>query len=98
MGRGDRQLGTGPVAAEPIGTLQAGAGDKGATSMTEPASVSCPVTGTQKTLSFEAGKMAQLADGAVVAQLGDTMVLVPATASRSVREGVDFFPLTVDIE
>ncbi|MDQ6928803.1 MAG: polyribonucleotide nucleotidyltransferase [Actinomycetota bacterium] len=66
--------------------------------MTEPVSVSCPVTGTQKNLSFEAGKMAQLADGAVVAQLGDTIVLVTATASRSVREGVDFFPLTVDIE
>ncbi|HUQ62654.1 MAG TPA: polyribonucleotide nucleotidyltransferase [Acidimicrobiales bacterium] len=66
--------------------------------MTEPVSVSCPVTGTQKNLSFQAGKMAQLADGAVVAQLGDTMVLVTATASRGVREGADFFPLTVDIE
>ncbi|MDQ6910487.1 MAG: polyribonucleotide nucleotidyltransferase [Actinomycetota bacterium] len=66
--------------------------------MTEPVSVSCPVTGTQKNLSFEAGKLAQLADGAVVAQVGDTIVLVTATASRNVREGVDFFPLTVDIE
>jgi polyribonucleotide nucleotidyltransferase len=49
-------------------------------------------------MSFQAGKLAQLADGAVLAQLGNTMVLCTATASRSVREGVDFFPLTVDIE
>ncbi|MGI9080483.1 MAG: polyribonucleotide nucleotidyltransferase [Acidimicrobiales bacterium] len=60
--------------------------------------MSCPITGTDKTLSFSAGKLAQLADGAVVAQIGDTVVLVTATASRSVREGADFFPLTVDIE
>jgi len=66
--------------------------------MAEAVSVSCPITGTDKTLSFSAGKLAQLADGAVVAQIGDTVVLVTATASRSVREGADFFPLTVDIE
>jgi polyribonucleotide nucleotidyltransferase len=66
--------------------------------MTEPVSVSRPVSGTDKNLSFGAGKLAQLADGAVVGQLGETIVLVTATASRSVREGVDFFPLTVDIE
>ena len=61
-------------------------------------SVSGPVTGTDKTLSFETGKLAPQADGAVVARMGDTVVLVTATAARSVREGVDFFPLTVDIE
>ncbi|MDQ3897711.1 MAG: polyribonucleotide nucleotidyltransferase [Actinomycetota bacterium] len=66
--------------------------------MAEPVSVSRPVSGTDKTLSFSAGKLAQLADGAVVGQLGNTVVLVTATASKSVREGVDFFPLTVDIE
>jgi len=66
--------------------------------MAEAVSVSCPIAGTDKTLSFSAGKLAQLADGAVVAQIGDTVVLVTATASRSVREGADFFPLTVDIE
>ena len=48
--------------------------------------------------SFETGKLAQLADGAVVARIGDTVLLATATASRSVREGADFFPLTVDIE
>jgi polyribonucleotide nucleotidyltransferase len=49
-------------------------------------------------MSFEAGKLAQLADGAVLARLGDTVLLATAVAARSVREGTDFFPLTVDIE
>ncbi len=66
--------------------------------MSDAIRVSSPVTGTDKTLSFEAGRLAQLADGAVLARLGDTMLLATVTASRSVREGVDFFPLTVDIE
>ena len=66
--------------------------------MAENHSVSRPVSGTDKTLSFESGKLAGLADGAVTVRMGDTMVLVTATASRSVREGADFFPLTVDIE
>jgi len=71
--------------------------------MTEPVSVAGPVSGssaagTDKTLSFQAGKLAQLANGSVVARTGDTMVLVTATASKGVREGVDFFPLTVDVE
>ena len=61
-------------------------------------SVSGPVSGTQKSLSFSAGKLAQLANGAVVAQIGNTVVLVTATAAKSAREGADFFPLTVDIE
>ncbi|HEX7095949.1 MAG TPA: polyribonucleotide nucleotidyltransferase [Acidimicrobiales bacterium] len=51
-----------------------------------------------KTMSFETGKLAGLADGAVLARMGDTMVLVTATAAKTVREGIDFFPLTVDIE
>ena len=51
-----------------------------------------------KEVVFSAGKLAQLADGAVVATVGNTQVLVAATASRSVREGQDFFPLTVDVE
>jgi polyribonucleotide nucleotidyltransferase len=51
-----------------------------------------------KVMSFETGKLAGLADGAVVGRLGNTMVLVTATAAKTVREGIDFFPLTVDIE
>jgi len=66
--------------------------------MSDAIRVSGPITGTDRTLSFETGKLAQLADGAVVARIGDTIVLVTATAARTVREGVDFFPLTVDIE
>jgi polyribonucleotide nucleotidyltransferase len=66
--------------------------------MTDAIRVSSPVTRTDKTLTFEAGHLAQLADGAVLARLGDTILLVTATASRGVREGTDFFPLTVDIE
>ncbi|HSN03089.1 MAG TPA: hypothetical protein VLS91_06365, partial [Acidimicrobiales bacterium] len=66
--------------------------------MTDAIRVSSPLTGTDKTLSFEAGQLAQLADGAVLARIGDTMLLVTVTAARSVREGMDFFPLTVDIE
>ena len=66
--------------------------------MTDAIRVSSPITGTEKTLSFEAGHLAQLADGAVVARLGDTMLLATVAAAKSVREGIDFFPLTVDIE
>jgi len=66
--------------------------------MSDAISVSVPISGTDKTLSFEAGKLAQLADGAVVGRIGDTVLLATATAARSVREGADFFPLTVDIE
>ena len=66
--------------------------------MTDAIRVSSPITGTEKTLSFEAGHIAQLADGAVMARIGDTMMLATVAASRSVREGIDFFPLTVDIE
>jgi polyribonucleotide nucleotidyltransferase len=66
--------------------------------MTDAIRVSSPITGTDKTLSFEAGRLAQLADGAVLARIGDTMLLATVAAARTVREGVDFFPLTVDIE
>jgi polyribonucleotide nucleotidyltransferase len=66
--------------------------------MADAINVSAPISGTDRTLSFETGKLAGQADGAVVGRIGDTMVLVTATASRGVREGADFFPLTVDIE
>ena len=45
---------------------------------------------------IENGKMAKQANGAVLVRYGDTVVLVAATASAEPREGVDFFPLTVD--
>jgi polyribonucleotide nucleotidyltransferase len=46
--------------------------------------------------SIEMGKMAKQADGSVVVRYGDTMVLVTAVAAKEPREGIDFFPLTVD--
>ncbi len=66
--------------------------------MADAITVSSPISGTDRTLSFETGKLAGQADGAVVARIGDTVVLATATAARKVREGTDFFPLTVDIE
>ncbi|MEO5900328.1 MAG: polyribonucleotide nucleotidyltransferase, partial [Ilumatobacteraceae bacterium] len=60
--------------------------------------VSGPVTGTDKTLSFETGKLAQQSQGAVVATLGRTTVLATANAAKDVRPGTDFFPLTIDVE
>jgi polyribonucleotide nucleotidyltransferase len=47
-------------------------------------------------LTVETGKVAKQADGAVVIGYGETMVLVTAVAARSPREGIDFFPLTVE--
>ncbi|MBQ6903055.1 MAG: polyribonucleotide nucleotidyltransferase, partial [Lachnospiraceae bacterium] len=46
----------------------------------------------------EVGKMAQLAGGAVMARYGETEILCTATMSAKPREGVDFFPLSVDFE
>ncbi|HEY3313735.1 MAG TPA: polyribonucleotide nucleotidyltransferase [Bacillota bacterium] len=49
-------------------------------------------------LTIETGKLAKQAGGAVLVRYGDTAVLVTATASAAPREGIDFFPLTVDVE
>ncbi|SUE44851.1 polyribonucleotide nucleotidyltransferase [Roseomonas gilardii] len=51
-----------------------------------------------KTLTLETGKVARQADGAVMARLGDTIVLCTAVGSRSVKPGQDFFPLTVNYQ
>src|SRR4051812_6328983 len=66
--------------------------------MADAISVSGSVTGTDKTLSFETGKLALQSQGAVVATIGETLVLATANAATGVREGIDFFPLTVDVE
>ncbi len=52
----------------------------------------------EQSLTFETGKLAPQAGGAVTIQSGDTKLLVTATMSRNVREGISFFPLTVDFE
>ena len=51
-----------------------------------------------RTFSLEAGRVARAADGAVWVRYGDTVVLVTAVASKQPREGIDFFPLTVDYQ
>ena len=66
--------------------------------MADPIRVSGPVSGTDKTLSFETGKLAPQSQGAVVAAIGSTTVLTTANAAGDVRPGIDFFPLTVDVE
>jgi len=48
-----------------------------------------------KTLTLETGQIARQADGAVLATYGETVVLCAVTAAKSVKEGQDFFPLTV---
>ncbi|CAN5810452.1 polyribonucleotide nucleotidyltransferase [soil metagenome] len=66
--------------------------------MADAISVSAPISGSDKTLSFEPGKLAPQSQGAVVARIGDTVALVTANGDSKIREGIDFFPLTVDIE
>jgi len=51
-----------------------------------------------KDLSIETGKIAGLANGSVMVRYGDTVVMVNVTASKEPREGIDFFPLSVDYE
>ena len=60
------------------------------------AQVSVEIGGRE--ISFETGKLAKQADGAVVVRSGDTMVLATAQGRTEPREGADFFPLTVDVE
>lgn len=49
-------------------------------------------------LTFETGVMARQADGSTVLRYGDTIVLATAVASKQEREGIDFFPLTIDYQ
>lgn len=66
--------------------------------MADAISISTPISGTEKTLTFETGKFALQSQGAVVAKIGKTIVLATANADNGVRDGIDFFPLTVDVE
>lgn len=56
---------------------------------------SAPI-GDSVTVTFETGKIARLADGSVTVRSGDTILLVTAVSATTVKEGQDFFPLTVD--
>ena len=57
---------------------------------------STQVAGRQ--LSVEIGRVAELANGAALVRYGDTVVLATATASEKPRDGIDFFPLSIDYE
>jgi polyribonucleotide nucleotidyltransferase len=61
-------------------------------------SVTGPISGTDKTLTLSTGVLAPQSQGAVVARIGDTQVLSTANGAKEVREGTDFFPLTIDVE
>src|SRR5881275_738568 len=65
---------------------------------TEPRVSSVTVDVGGREITFEAGKLAKQADGAVLIRAGDTMVLATAQGRLEAREGADFFPLTVDVE
>ncbi|MGR3218987.1 MAG: hypothetical protein ACUZ8H_04095 [Candidatus Anammoxibacter sp.] len=47
-------------------------------------------------LSIETGHLAKQADGAVIVRYGDNVVMVTAVSSKEAREGIDFFPMSVD--
>ena len=61
--------------------------------MNKPISVSHTFSGTEKTISFETGRLAGLAGGAVLSQLGKSTVLMTATGAKSARPGADFLSL-----
>jgi polyribonucleotide nucleotidyltransferase len=65
---------------------------------TEARTATVSVTVGDQELTFETGKLAKQADGAVVVRAGETMVLATAQGKMETREGADFFPLTVDVE
>jgi polyribonucleotide nucleotidyltransferase len=57
-------------------------------------SISCQVGSTE--IIFESGKMAKLADGAATVRCGETIIIATAVSATTMKEGQDFFPLTVD--
>ncbi|NJN17334.1 MAG: polyribonucleotide nucleotidyltransferase [Oscillochloris sp.] len=59
-------------------------------------SVSAEIAG--RTLTLEVGRFAEQADGAVTVRYGDTVLLATVVGAKEAREGIDFFPLTVDYE
>ncbi len=65
--------------------------------MTDAIRVSGPINAAGKTMTLETGRLAPQADGAVLVQVGDTTLLSTVVTEKP-REGIDFFPLTVDVE
>jgi polyribonucleotide nucleotidyltransferase len=69
-----------------------------ATTTLEPRTADVTVQVGDTEITFETGKLAKQADGAVLVRSGETMVLATAQGRTEAREGADFFPLTVDVE
>src|SRR4029078_11865498 len=68
---------------------------KGLNMKPEPTTISVDLSGGKK-LTFETGKLAKKAHGSAVVRMGDNVILATAVANADPREGIDFFPLTVD--
>ena len=66
------------------------------TTMDERLEVRCTLEG--RDFVVETGAVAKQADGAVLVSFGESIVLVTATASKTIREGIDFFPMVVDYQ
>jgi len=62
--------------------------------MSTPTQISATIGG--KAITFETGKLGKLADGAVTVRCGDTIIIVTAVSATKVKDGQDFFPLTVE--
>ncbi|MSX33091.1 MAG: polyribonucleotide nucleotidyltransferase, partial [Actinobacteria bacterium] len=65
--------------------------------MTDAIRVSGPINAAGLTMTLETGKLAKLAAGAVLVTVGETTLLSTVATSKP-RDGIDFFPLTVDVE
>ncbi len=63
-----------------------------------PAPISVAVEIGGREITFETGKIAKQADGAVIVRSGETVVLATAQGRKEAKEGQDFFPLTIDVE
>ncbi|MBA2460805.1 MAG: polyribonucleotide nucleotidyltransferase, partial [Actinobacteria bacterium] len=80
----------------PLSTKQSGGRQDMSIATGQLASVSVEIGG--KEITFQTGKLAKQADGAVLMRSGETMVLATAQGRTEAREGADFFPLTIDVE
>jgi polyribonucleotide nucleotidyltransferase len=59
---------------------------------------SITITWGGRPLTFEAGQLAKQANGSILARYGESVVIVTAVTSKKIREGIDFFPLSVDYQ
>src|SRR2546430_12448407 len=75
-----------------------GHGAAGRGHMSEPGYQKVQIDFHGRPLLVETGRMARQAGGAALVRLGETVVLVAATAQANAREGIDFFPLTCDYQ